>query len=319
MDACILGQLQALASAATPRPSPKSPATLSRDAASCPRAQTKEIELLRAEIAAGRPTLALNAHNGSQWCVVTGYDPEVLGKVKDEDSPPGLICRSCYDDSNAEYCRTPCFPWEIRAIRKTSDPIPREDAVRNSLQRAVELIGTPAAEVTGGGGWFWHYKDEYSLGLAAYDAWAADLEDEAGIEALEPEHFMTYWQSCAYLYDQLHDSRRAAAEYLRRVGPVFGARPKKLLDEAADLTDGLVDLLTAGFPCFPFLAGGYRHDNGWYTTGEEHEDFRGHRIPAHAPEWPAEVRRGAVDLLQKAREKEEAILKLLGRGLNAPR
>ena len=129
---------------------------------------------------------------------------------------------------------------------------------------------------------------------------------------------MTYWQSCAYLYDQLHDSRRAAAEYLRRVGPVFGARPKKLLDEAADLTDGLVDLLTAGFPCFPFLAGGYRHDNGWYTTGEEHEDFRGHRIPAHAPEWPAEVRRGAVDLLQKAREKEEAILKLLGQGLNAP-
>lgn len=272
----------------------------------------KEIELLRAEFAEGRPVLGLNAHSGSLWCVITGYDPEVLGQVKDEDSPPGMICRSLYDADDEEYGLVPCFPWEIRAIRKTEGPPSREEAVRASLARAVDLLsGGPKAKVQGGGGWFWHYEWECALGLAAYDAWCTDLEDATGIDAMPVAHFMTYWQSSAYLYDQLHDSRRAALEYLRRIRPIFGSGEQTALDGAAGAMDELVDILTEGYPCVPFLEGGYQHPNGWNTSGQEREDFRGQQIPAHAPNWPAEVRRDAVALLRRAKEKEANVLKAL--------
>lgn len=272
----------------------------------------KEAALLRAELAAGRPVLGLNTHNGSHWCVITGYDPAVLGRVEDEDSPPGMLCRSCYDTSDDDYGVVPCFPWEIRAIRKSSAPPQREGAVRASLRRAVDLAaGGTKVKLQGGGGWFWHYEGECALGLAAYDAWAVDLEDEAGIEAMPEPHFLTYWQSCAYLYDQLHDSRRAAVQYLRRICSVFGLRERAILDQAADRTDELVQVLTEGYPCFPFLEGGYRHPNGWYTTGREYEHFRGRPLPAHAPQWPAGVRREATVLLRRARAKEAAVLEAL--------
>ena len=272
----------------------------------------KEIELLRAEFAEGRPVLGLNAHNGSLWCVITGYDPEALSKVKDEDSPPGMLCRSCYDSDDESYGRTTYFPWEIRAIRKAGDPPPREEAVCASLGRAVDLIsGGPKVNHQGGGGWFWHYEWEGALGLPAYDAWAADLEDEAGIDAMPVAHFMTYWQSSAYLYDLLHDARRAALEYLRRIRPVFGSGEQTALDEAVGAMDELVDILTQGFPCVPFREDGYRHPNGWNISGRECEDFRGQQIPAHAADWPAEVRREAIALLRRAKAKEEAVLKAL--------
>ncbi len=272
----------------------------------------KLVALLRAELAEERPVLGLNAHNGSLWCVITGYDPEVLGQIKDEDSPPGMLCRSAYDSSDAEYGEAALFPWELRAIRRTAGPAPREEAVRASVRRAVDLIiGGPVVQVQSGGGWFWHYEWQCALGLSAYDAWAGDLEDVAGIDAMPEAHLETYWQSCAYLYDQLHDARRAAAQYLRRIRPVFSSREQASLDDAAGATDELVDILTDGYPCFPYRAGGYRHPNGWNVTGTGHETFRGRQIPAYAPDWPADVRAEGVDVLRRAKAKEATVLKAL--------
>ena len=272
----------------------------------------REAALLRSELAEGRPVLGLNAHGGSQWCVIAGYDPAVLGRVEDEDSPPGMLCRSCYDTGDEDYGVVPCFPWEIRAIRKTAEPPRHEEAVRASVRRAADLIsGGATGKVRGGGGWFWHYESACALGLAAYDAWSEDLEDEAGIDAMPEAHFMTYWQSSAYLYDQLHDARRAALVYLRRIRPFVGAAAGGLLGEATGRMDDLVGLLTDGFPCFPFCEGGYRHPNGWYTTGAEREQVRGRQVPAHAPSWPTEVRSEAVALLRRARAREALVLEAL--------
>jgi len=100
--------------------------------------------------------------------------------------------------------------------------------------------------------WMWFWQPDYVNGLRAYEAWINDLTDEEGIAALAPEQFLMYWQGHAWMYDQLHDARRAAALYLGRLAEGFEEQKARLLRAAASGLDALVALMTENWDCFPY-------------------------------------------------------------------
>ena len=156
----------------------------------------------------------------------------------------------------------------------------------------------------------WHRKPVYKNGLAAYDAWIEDLADEEGIQKLEPEQYLNYWQGNALLYDQLHDARNAASQYLQRIGLKPGARAKKPLEKARHVYEELVASMAENWNSFPYWRGEYRHGTGWRLRVEQ-TDFLGQRIPAYADEWTTDMRRQGIDVLKVLKQKDEEALAVL--------
>jgi hypothetical protein len=258
------------------------------------------------EIDEGRPVIAMNLERASRWGVIAGYDPSVSPRDADgEWQGRRYLCRTYYDPPGSGYVLAPQFPWDVYFIRRAGEPLVRDEAARRSIEGAVRLLETERGTVTEPTAWMWFWRPDYVNGLAAYAAWIEDLRDEEGIARLTPAQFLMYWQGHAGMYDQLHDARRAAATYLRRIAPRFGDREARLLVEASGRYDDLVEHMTRNWGCFPFSQGGYiEPDTGWWIR-VEHEEFLGTQIPSYASEWTADMRRGGADLLAALREKDE--------------
>ena len=261
------------------------------------------------EIGEGRPVIAMNLEGASCWGVIAGYD----GSVPPQDADGKwqgrrYLCRTYYDAPGADCLPAPCFPWDVYFLRRASEPLLPEEAARRSVEAAVTLLDTEHGTVTEPTAWMWFYRPDYVNGLAAYAAWIEDLQDEAGIADLTPAQFLMYWQGHAWMYDQLHDARRAAAAYLRMIAPRFGDRDARLLVEASGGYDSLVEHMTRDWSCFPYSQDGYiEPDTGWWIR-VEHEEFLGTQIPSYAGEWTADMRAAGADLLAALREKDEQAL-----------
>ena len=105
--------------------------------------------------------------------------------------------------------------WESVAMRVQLE----EEATRSTLRHAVELLRTGMAEVNRPSAWTWFFEPEYVNGIAAYDAWIRDLEDEEGTRRCRPSSSLMYWQGHAWMYNALHDAHRAAMLCPERIAP----------------------------------------------------------------------------------------------------
>jgi len=270
---------------------------------------------IEAEIDAGRPVVAMNLCNDSCWGVVTGYDPEVpVGGPGDSDYRPGrLLCRTYQDAPGSGYERAPHFPWDLYFVSKPVEPLPQHEAVRASIRAAADLLTTPRARVNIEGGWLYHWQPEYANGIAAYDAWIREIQDEHGIRRLPPDQYLMYWQAHAWMYDQLHDARRAAAAYVSRAARLLGAQAVEPLEHASRAYDEMVRLLTEGWSCFPYWSEEYVEPGTGWRLRPNQEELLGRRVPARSSEWTSDMRREGIELLGAVKEKERHALSLLSK------
>jgi hypothetical protein len=268
--------------------------------------------VIEAEVAEGRPLIAMNLMGGSRWGLIVGYDDRVpLRDEAGEVQGKRYLCRTYYDPPGADYRRPLLFPWDVYAVSRAGKALPTETALGDSLRRAVHLLEEKSGRAERPTGWMYFFRPEYASGLHAYDAWIADLRDEEGIRRMTPAQSVMYWQGHAVMYDQLHDARRAAEAYLRRSAAQIGDPKAAVLREAADVYQDLVREMTARWECFPFLEGGYvEPETGWWLPVKT-EEFLGARIPAYAAEWTPDMRRAGADLLESLRQKEEGALAAL--------
>ncbi len=119
--------------------------------------------------------------------------------------------------------------WFASVLRPAGKPADRRDSVLKSLRTAVELATHPAK------------KDGSRLfGPAAYEAWIAALEEDRKDASKHGN---------AFSYSQLLTSRRAAAEYLRKVADELGADAAPHLRTAADRYDAVAKRLDEGRDC----------------------------------------------------------------------
>ncbi len=269
-------------------------------------------ERIEKEIDENRPVVAMNLQGASCWGVITGCDAGVPLRGQDgECQGDRYVCRTYHDSEGSDYQRAPKFPWDVYLISKAGGPLLEEEATRVSVKRAVTLLETEQGRVTGPTAWMAFYRPDYVSGIAAYDAWIEDLEDEEVIGKLRPEQFLMYWQGHAWMYDSLHDARRSAAQYLRRIAPRFGDREGRLLEEAAQTYDRLVQHITEGWDHFPFSEGGYvEPDTGWCIRVQQ-EEFLGRHIPSYSSEWTSDMRRDGIEVLRALRAMEEEALAAL--------
>jgi len=267
---------------------------------------------IKKEIDESRPVIAMNLHSASCWGVIAGYDAGVpLRDGNGEHQPGRYLCRTYYDPEEAGYQRAPHFPWDVYLISKAGGPPLEEEATRASVKRAVTLLETETGRVTGPTAWMAFYEPDYANGIAAYDAWIEDLEDEEGVATLSPAQFLMYWQGHAWMYDSLHDARRSAAQYLRRIAPRLGEREGRLLEEAAQAYEQLVQHMTESWDCFPFSRAGYvEPETGWWIRVQQ-EEFLGRQIPSYSGEWTSDMRREGAGVLRVLKAMEEEALAVL--------
>ncbi len=136
-------------------------------------APTADEATFRARIAgslqAGRPVLALGVIGPPECGLLTGYD-------EGGDVLIGWSVFQGFPDMNEGVAFEPTGEYRVRGwfahtpalilLGERGEPPPLQDTLREAYRRAVVLVRTP--EMNG-----------YSGGLAAFDTWAAALEDDA--------------------------------------------------------------------------------------------------------------------------------------------
>ena len=119
-----------------------------------------------------------------------------------------------------------------------------------------------------------------------------------------------YWQGNAVMYDQLHDARHAAMQYVRRIAPLFSGEERESLQQAATLYEQMVGLMTEEWACFPFIQAVYQHPNGWLLRPQQ-QDFLGRRVPALSDTWSPEARSRGIQVLRQVKELDKQALEAL--------
>lgn len=168
------------------------------------------LQAVARSIDTGRPVLAIDLKVVPDWGVITGY----------EDGGQKLLCRTYYDKGE-NYAVADKWPWVVAIIGEKREPLPRAEALRRSLEVAVE---TAHSESYG----------EYASGFAAFERWIAELEDDARFENADPSAEFAYDHINAWIYYSLMHSREKAARYLRDVLAEFPTDAAEHLMHAAD-------------------------------------------------------------------------------------
>ncbi len=236
----------------------------------------KEInQTIRDEIDKGIPVVAIDVVKVADWGVVTGYQN---GK---------LICRS-YWDKGDEYSVAEKDPWIILKIEKAGPAPPKIDSIRDSLKLAVDL--SRKKEI-----------DHYANGLAAYDAWVKDLENEDSFKGMDEATFMHYWHVNGWVYDSLFDARVAATRYLQSVKEEFSGKEKAAITDAAQRFEDVMKTLFDNWIHFT-MASWVRKDEKktWTPKGMIDTDT-----------WTEDMRKNGANALRTIKRKEEQAFEAL--------
>ena len=236
----------------------------------------KEInQTIRDEIDKGIPVVAIDMVQVADWGVVTGYQN---GK---------LICRS-YWDKGDEYSVAEKEPWAILKIEKTGPSPPKISSIRESIKLAVEL--SRKKEI-----------DHYANGLAAYDAWMRDLENETSFRGMNDATFMHYWHVNGWVYDSLFDARVAATRYLQAVKEEFSGKEKTVISDAAQRFEDIMKTLFDNWIHFPMPS--------WVRKDEKKTWTPKGMIDANT--WTEDMRKNGVNALRTIKRKEEQAFEVL--------
>lgn len=237
------------------------------------------LSVIKDELGKGRPVIAIDLVTCADWGVITGYEGDVLW------------CRSYYDEG--EYTVAEKFPWIVYTLEKTIVP-DRLQAIRKSLHLAAEqmyvkeLPGLP-----------------YANGLAAYDRWISDLENEELFASLNEEQFQRYWHVNGWVFSQLYDARLAASAFLDRVAPSFSGKEKEIIEKAGHVFGSITAMLWDNWVYFPFPHW-VNKDSGktWIPPPDEPRWIEG-------VTWDQPMRDTAADALRVIRQKEETAFDVL--------
>lgn len=143
------------------------------------------------QIKQGMPVLAINLRVAAEWGVIAGYG----------DNGNLLYCRTKYDDS--DYPPADNWPFLILYFNnKTAPP----DAYDNYL-RSLRVF-TACASIPESNG--------YRMGFSAYEAWIADLTDEAWYAANDDSAWERRLSVNQFMTLSLYDARKAAHIYLKQ-------------------------------------------------------------------------------------------------------
>lgn len=232
-------------------------------------------QTIRDEIDKGVPVVAIDVVQVADWGVVTGYQN---GK---------LICRS-YWDKGDEYSVAEKEPWMILKIEKAG-PIPsRISSIRESIRLAVDLSMTKEI-------------GHYANGLAAYDVWARDLENETSFSKMDDATFNHYWHVNGWVYDSLFDARAAATRYLQVVKEEFSGKEKTAISDAAQRFEDVMKTLFDNWIHFPMPS--------WVRKGEKKTWTPKGMIDADT--WTEDMRKNGANALRGIKRKEEQAFEAL--------
>jgi len=236
----------------------------------------KEInQTIRDEINRGVPVVAIDLVKVADWGVVTGYQN---GK---------LICRSYWDNGN-EYSIAEKDPWIILKIEKVGPAPPRTRSVRDSIKLSAEL--SRRKEI-----------DHYANGLAAYDAWIRDLENEGSFKTMDEATFSHYWHVNGWVYDSLFDARVTATRYLHSVKDKFSGKEKASVEDAAQRFEDIVKTLFDNWVYFT-MASWVRKDQNKTWTPKGMID---------TVIWTEDMRKNGANALKTIKQKEEQAFETL--------
>jgi DNA-binding transcriptional ArsR family regulator len=236
----------------------------------------KEInQIIREEIDKGMPVLAIDLVQVADWGIVTGYQNDKL------------LCRS-YFDKGDEYSIAEKEPWIILKIEKAGPAPPKTSSIRESVKLAVDLS---ARKEIG----------HYANGLAAYDVWARDLENETLFSKMDDATFRHYWHVNGWVYDSLYDARVAAGRYLQKIGEEFSGGEKQVISDAAQRFEDVTKSLFDNWIYFtlPFWVR-KEEKKTWTPKGMIDTDT-----------WTEDMRKKGADLLRSIKHKEEQAFKVL--------
>jgi len=229
------------------------------------------------EIDQGIPVVAINLVRVPDWGVVTGYQNG------------NLLCRSYYDQGD-EYSVAEKDPWSILKLEKVKSAPNRLECIRESFRLAAELAHKEKI-------------DDYVNGLAAYDAWIKDLENEDLFNKLDEAAFHHYWHVNGWVYDSLFDARLAAARYLRRVTEEFQTKEKQVISKAAEQFDSIMKALFDKWIYFPFPHWVKKEEGITWTP----------KGMIDTTTWTTEMRKNGAEELRRIKGKEEDAFETLSK------
>ena len=238
----------------------------------------KEInQTIREEIDKGIPVMAIDLVQVADWGVVTGYQN---GK---------LLCRSYYDKGD-EYSVAEKDPWAILKIEKKGPIPPKIISIRESIRLAVNL--SRKKEI-----------DHYANGLAAYDAWIRDLENETLFSKMDDATFMHYWHVNGWVYDSLFDARLAATRYLQTVKGEFSGKENEVISDSAQRFEDIMKTLYDNWTYFTLPSWVKKDEKKtWTPKGMINTDT-----------WTDDMRKKGANTLRGIKRKEEQAFEVLSR------
>lgn len=188
-----------------------------------------------------------------------------------QDGGKELLCRT-YFDRREGYDIADKFPWAVYFIDEKKEMPTDIDNYRRSFAIALENLTTPE-------------YDKYASGLAGFDLWLKRLKTE-DFAAMDSAKYMTASHTNAWIYDRLIDDREDANVYLERV--------EKKFPELSERLQALTKL--------------YREESELLKPSKDVIMYEFNM--KSRDDWSPEMRKEVAARLLKAKEKEEAALKI---------
>jgi len=182
-----------------------------------------------------------------------------------------FLCRTYFDKRNS-YEIAQKFPWALYVITGKKDIAKDAELYRQSFKTILANLTTE------------NYGQYYS-GINAFDKWIEHLE-KSDFAKMDSQKFNNAVLANGWIFDRLAVDRNDAAPYLETVAVKIPELSKKLTE----------------------LANIYKEESK--LLQETKINIPNSNIIKSSNEWTAEMRQEEIALLQKAKVKEEAALKI---------
>ncbi len=240
-------------------------------------------QIIKDEIDSGRPVIGLNLLEGNDWGVITGYDGDDL-LVRDYNEKESL-------EKKYRYPVAKRFPNIIFTLRKNEFETEIVDSVWRSLSFSLKKFRLR------------RLFDEYANGFSAYNAWLKGISDEDVFSNMDKETYRDYGMINGLMYSNLHDARKSAFLFLKRISDKV---VDKDLEEAAEFYGDLEKIIWDHRKYFPLPFDNNGDKNRSITDGKFNR----------RKGWTPEMRKKGYKSLRLIKKMEYRAFKSLERAVD---